>query len=96
VGLPRRRGSNAAAHGAGGGAPPAKRVAIDPEMYTALTWDDLPAGVNADQLHAILQVTGRGRQEGGGGWEKVDRQLALHCAAMTCPSGIACARSARN
>jgi len=64
VGLPRRRGSAAGGSGGGGGAPAPKRVAIDPEMYLSLTWDDLPAGVTADQLHTILQVR-EGRGEGG-------------------------------
>lgn len=46
----RRRG------GLGAGLRAPRTVQIDPALYPAMTWADLPDGVSPDTLHAILQV----------------------------------------
>ena len=38
------------------GAPAPKRATLEPAVYSALTWEDLPPGVTPETLHAILQA----------------------------------------
>jgi hypothetical protein len=68
-----------------------KAVTVDPALYTAMTWEDLPGGISPETLHAILQVNPGMRSE----IDRRDPELAAAAAAAT-PSAIRTLMMKRN